>query len=111
MTDAFEWVIKTYGQELVCRDREGGEVGRGMAIVQPMTEAEWQYTAGALGSYRTDRFLCLAAAELPLDGMGDRGWAEWGGARYEVMTVRPVWVGGRITHLWMALRPAEERGA
>lgn len=111
MTDAFAWVIGTYGQEMVCYDSGGTEKGRGMAIVQPMTEADWQYTAGALGSYRADRFLCLAQPELPLDGMGDGGWVTWGGESYEIMTVRPVWVAGVTTHLWMALRPAEEKGA
>ena len=98
MTDAFAWVIAAYGQTMVCYDKEGVEQGGGMAIVQPMT-------AGALGSYRTDRFLCLAVPTLPL---GRNGWVTWGGSRYEVMTVRPVWVGGKTTHLWMVLRPAEE---
>lgn len=108
MTDAFAWIIATYGQELVCFDKEGAEQGRGMAIVQPMTETDWQYTAGALGSYRTDRFLCLASPELPLGTMGNDGYVTWGGSSYEIMTVRPVWVGGKTTHLWIALRPAEE---
>ena len=108
MTDAFAWVIAAYGQTMVCFDKEGVEQGAGMAIVQPMTEADWQYTAGALGSYRTDRFLCLAEPTLPLD---NNGWVTWGGSRHEVMTVRPVWVGGKTTHYWMALRPAEEAGA
>ena len=90
MIEAFDWVIRTYGQEMVCRKEDGMETGRGMAIVQPMTKADWQYTAGALGSYSQDRFLGLA------DG------------RYEVMTVRPIWVGGQVTHLWLALRPCGE---
>lgn len=110
MTDAFSWVIGAYGREMTCYDSAGAERGRGMAIVQPMTQAEWQYTAGALGAYRADRFLCLAQPELPLGGMGEGGWVEWSGERYEVMTVRPVWVAGVTTHLWMALRPAEETG-
>ena len=108
MTDAFAWVINTYGQNMVCYDEDGSVQGEGMAIVQPMTEADWQYTAGALGSYRTDRFLCLAAPDLPLGGLGKEGYVSWGGSHYEVMTVRPVWVGGRTTHYWMALSPAEE---
>lgn len=108
MTDAFSWVIQSYGQELVCYQADGTEAGRGPAIVQPMTEAQWQYTAGALGSYRDDRFLCLADPRLPLGELGQGGWVSWGGANYEVMTVRPVWVGGKATHLWMALRPARE---
>jgi len=110
MTDAFAWVIKAYGQKMTCYDKNGTEQGGGMAIVQPMTEADWQYTAGALGSYRKDRFLCLAVPELPISGMGEDGYVSWGGSSYEVMTVRPVWVGGKTTHLWMALRPAEEAG-
>ena len=108
MTEAFAWVISAYGQNMTCYDKEGVEQGGGMAIVQPMTEADWQYTAGALGSYRTDRFLCLAVPTLPLGSLGEGGTVAWGGSRYEVMTVRPVWVGGKTTHLWMALRPAEE---
>jgi len=108
MTDAFAWVINTYGQSMVCYDKDGAQQGEGMAIVQPMTEADWQYTAGALGSYCTDRFLCLASPELPLGALGAEGSVAWGGKRYEILTVRPVWVGGVTTHLWIALRPAEE---
>ena len=109
MTDAFSWVIRAYGRPMVCYDAGGAEQGGGMAIVQPMTEADWQYTAGALGSYRTDRFLCLAEPETPIGSLGDGGYVTWSGERFEVMTVRPVWVGGVTTHLWMALRPAEEQ--
>ena len=109
MTEAFDWVIRSYGQEMTCYDGTGQELGQAMAIVQPMTEAQWQHTAGALGSDRTDRFRCLAQAQLPLDGMGEGGWVRWCNEDYEVMTVRPVRVAGRTTHLWMALRPARER--
>ena len=70
MIEAFEWVIKTYGQEMVCRKEDGTEAGRGMAIVQPMTQADWQYTAGALGSYSQDKFLGLAEPGLPMDKVG-----------------------------------------
>ena len=111
MTDAFSWVISAYGQKMTCLDQNGGQTGDGMAIVQPMTEADWQYTAGALGSYRKDRFLCLAEPGLPLGSLGNGGCVVWGGCRYEVMSVRPVWVGGVTTHLWMALRPVEEETA
>ena len=38
-----------------------------------------------------------------MDQIGPGGWLEWGGGRYEVMTVRPIWVGGQVTHLWLAL--------
>lgn len=111
MTEAFSWVIGAYGQKMTCYDKNGVEQGGGMAIVQPMTEADWQYTAGALGSYCENRFLCLAVPQLPLGSVGDGGYVSWGGSSYEVMTVRPVWVGGVTTHLWIALRPAEEAGA
>lgn len=110
MTEAFAWILRAYGRELICRGRTGEELGRGMAVVQPMTKADWQFTAGALGSYRADRFLCLATPELPLNDMNG-GSVEWDGKRYEIMTIRPVWVGGVTTHLWMALRPLEEMGA
>ena len=108
MTEAFAWVIKTYGREMVCRREDGAEAGRGMAIVQPMTKADWQYTNGTLGSYSQDRFLGLAEPGLPLDKLGPGGRLEWGGGRYEIMTVRPIWVGGQVTHLWLALRLCPE---
>lgn len=111
MIEAFAWVIKSYGQEMVCRREDGTEAGRGMAIVQPMTKADWQYTGGALGSFSQDRFLGLAEPETPLDKLGPGGWLEWGAGRFEVMTARPVWVGGQVTHLWLALRPCPEDGA
>lgn len=106
MTDSFAWIIGCFGQEMTCFDRDGVELGRGKAIVQPMTEADWQRNAGALGSFSNDRFRCLAHPGLPV-GDGD---VVWGGQRYEVMTVRPIRVAGTVTHLWMALRPAEEAG-
>lgn len=105
MTNANAWVIDCFGQEMICYDKDGVELGRGKAIVQPMTEADWQRNAGTLGSFSNDRFRCLAHPKLPV-GNGD---VAWGGQRYEVMTVRPIWVVGTITHLWMALRPAEEK--
>lgn len=110
MTEAFAWVIGAYGQTMVCYDKNGEKQGEGKAIVQPMTEADWQYTAGALGSYRTDRFLCLAEPALPLGCLGCGGYGVWGGEGYEILTVRPVWVGGKTTHYWIVLRPAEETG-
>lgn len=108
MTQAFGQVIRTYGQEAVCFGEDGTELGRGMAIVQPMTEAQWQHTAGTLGSYRQDRFLGLAEPQLPVKELGPGGWIEWAGRKYEVMTARPIWVGGQVTHLWLGLRPAGE---
>lgn len=110
MTDAFAWIIRTYGQSMTCRDGDGTELGEVMAIVQPMTQADWQYTAGALGSYRTDRFLCLAEPSLPLGRLGPEGRVCRDGEEYEVLTVRPIWVAGKTTHYWMALRRAEESG-
>ena len=111
MIEAFAWVIRTCGQEMVCRREDGTEAGRGRAMVQPMTKADWQETAGALGRYSTDRFLGLAEPGTPLDQLGPGGWLEWGGRRFEVMTARPIWVGGQVTHLWLALRPCPEDGA
>lgn len=108
MTEVFGWVIGTYGQEAVCCQEDGTEIGRGMVIVRPMTQLTWQLTAGALGSSWTDRFLGLAQPELPVDQIGPRGWLSWGGESYEVMSVRPIQVGDKVTHLWLALRPAGE---
>lgn len=106
MTGAIASVINCFGQEMICYDRDGGELGRGKAIVQPMTREEWQRSAGALGSYSNHRFRGLGHPGLPV---GD-GTVLWCGERYEVMTVRPIRVGDAVTHLWMVLRPAEEAG-
>lgn len=106
MSGTFAEVITCFGQEMTCYDRNGVELGRGRAIVQPMTREEWQRNAGALGSFSNDRFRCLAHPGLPV-GDGDVLWC---GERYEVMTVRPIRVGDAVTHLWMVLRPAEEAG-
>ena len=38
MIEAFGWVIRSYGQEMVCRGGDGEELGRGMAILRPMTD-------------------------------------------------------------------------
>lgn len=105
MIETFVWTIRTYGQEAVCFQENREELGRGMAIVQPMTEAAWQKTAGILGSYQTGRFLALAEPDLPAGQLGPGGWLSWGGQDYEVMTVQPIWVGKTVSHLWMALRP------
>lgn len=99
-------VIDRLGREMTCYDKDGGVLGSGMAIVQPMLREEWQRSAGDLGRYENGRFLCFAHPRLPV-GDGD---VAWDGQRYEVMTVRPIRVGDTVTHLWMALRPAEEAG-
>lgn len=108
MTETFGWVIRTYGQKAVCHREDGSEIGRGMAIVRPMTELTWQMTAGALGSSWTDRYLGLAEPELPVDQIGLGGWLSWGGENYEIMSTQSIRVGDKITHLWLALRPAGE---
>lgn len=108
MKKLFSWVIQNYGQEAVCRTEDGEELGREMVIVRPMTEKDWQQTAGALGSGRADRFLGLAVPELPVADLGVGGWLEWADQKFEVMTCQPVYVGETVTHLWLALRPCGE---
>lgn len=107
MTGAIKWSLNTYGRVAECFDRSGRSLGTGKAIVMPMTKVEWQYVPGALGSFCTDRFLCLAQPELPVDCAGG-GWLAWDGGKYEVMAFRPIQVAGRVTHLWIVLRPLEE---
>ncbi len=108
MTELFGEVIRAYGKELVCRDEDGQEVGRGMAIVRPMTKQEWQSGGAALGSERNDRFLGLAEPGTPVEDIGIGGWLEWNGSRFEVLNCQPILVGDAVTHLWLALRPCGE---
>ena len=46
MIEAFAWVIRTCGQEMVCRREDGTEAGRGRAIVQPMTKRSEERRVG-----------------------------------------------------------------
>lgn len=110
MKAAFETVVSQYGQELVCYDENGRVRSEGKAFFQPVTEQKWQKSAGALGAFRTDRFLCLAPAGLSLGEPGDGGWVECGGQLYEPIVVHPIFLGAEQTHWWAVLEPREENG-
>ena len=111
MMDAFRRMIETWGQEMTCYDKDGNELGCGMAILQSMTEKDWQYGADALGSYRKGNFVALAVPDLPIDDTEDEIFVSWDGNRFEVMAARPIRIAGVTTHLWLALRPDWERFA
>lgn len=108
MKTEFEALAGEYGQEVARYDADGTQTARGNAFFQPITEKAWQRSAGALGAYRTDRFLCLAPAELPPGEPGDGGWLECGGQRYAPIAVHPVYLGGTQTHWWAVLEPRDE---
>ena len=92
-----------YGRHLVCYDENGKVIGEGEAFFQPLTERQWQRSAGALGAYSTDQFLCLAPAGLPLGEPGDGGWVECDGTLYQPMR-EPLlrWKGWRMWR-WCAV--------
>lgn len=104
MIDAFGWVIDTYGKEMMCYHADETVAARGRAIVQPMTRGDWQYTAGSLGEFDPDTFLGLTKPDMPLDKLEPGDFLSWDGQDFELMTVRPIWVGGQVTHQWLALR-------
>lgn len=108
MKGTFESLVSRYGRAVVCHDGDGAVTGEGMAFVQPITEKEWQKSAGALGAFRTDRFLCLAPAELPLGEVGDGGWLECGGQDYVPIAVHAVHLGEEQTHWWAVLESRDE---
>ena len=108
MKAAFTFIVSRYGRAVVCYDKCGTVTGEGMAFLQPITEKEWQKSAGALGSCRTDRFLCLAPADLPLGEPGDAGWLECGGEAYVPMAVHPIHLGEEQTHWWAVLKVRDE---
>jgi hypothetical protein len=110
MRAAFETLAEQYGQSVVCYDENGQATGEGKAFFQPITREQWQKSAGMLGAYRTDRFLCLAPAGLSLGEPGDGGWVEQGGGRYQPIAVCPVYLGQEQTHWWAVLEPREEDG-
>ena len=110
MIEAFHWVIGAYGKEMACYSGDEAVAGRGRAIVQPMTETDRQFAAGELGTDGQDVFLGLTGPDFPVDGLGPEGFVSWEGQDFELVKVRPIQVGGRTAHLWLALRPrAAER--
>ena len=40
MKAAFKWVLNTYGQTVISYNRGGQELGRGKAILRPMTQTD-----------------------------------------------------------------------
>jgi hypothetical protein len=108
MKATFEMLAQQYGQTVVCYDENGQVTGEGKAFFQPITQEKWQKSAGALGAYRTDRFLCLAPAGLSLGEPGDGGWVERDGGLYQPIVVHPVYLGEEQTHWWAVLEPRDE---
>lgn len=104
MIGLFRQAIRRYGRVAVCRDESGGELGRAMAILRPITAQERLRTGTSLGGWNTGRALGLAETSLPVDRLGPGGWLEWGGRRFEVTACRPIPLGEGISHLWLALR-------
>ena len=97
-----------FGRRAVRYDRDGNTTWEGAVFLQPVTEKERQVSAGALGSFRTDKFLCLSPAELCPGEAGDGGWLECGGGKYTVITAQPVYVGDTQTHWWAVLEVKDE---
>lgn len=91
-----------FGRRAVRRGRDGAAVWEGAVFLQPVTGKERQVSAGALGSFHTDKFLCLSPAELCPGEVGDGGWMECGGESYVVIAAQPVYVGEVQTH-WRAV--------
>lgn len=104
----FESLAARYGRAVVCYDAGGTTVGEGKAFVQPMTEKQWQKSAGALGSFHTDHFLCLAPKGVPMGVPGDGGWLECGGQAYIPITIHDIYLGEEPSHQWAVLKRREE---
>lgn len=108
MKETFSSIVGRYGRTVVCYDKGGAVTGAGRAFVQPITEKEWQKSAGALGAFRTDRFLCLAPVSLPVGEPGDGSWLECGGQTYVPIAVHAIHLGEEQTHWWAVLEPKDE---
>lgn len=104
----FESLARRYGQTVSRWSADGEPVWEGKAFFQPFTERQWQKSAGALGAFRTDRFLCLAPAGLFPGEPGDGSWIEREGVRYAPIAVHPIYLGPERTHWWAALEPMDE---
>lgn len=104
MRETFEALARRYGRTAVCHGRTGEITGTGFVFLQPMTEKIWQRSAGALGAFRQDRFLCLAPEGLPLGTAGEGSWLECGGEGYVPITVQTIYLGEERSHQWAVLR-------
>lgn len=102
----FEAVLNRYGRPLSVH--RGGEEQIGPALVQPLFEKDEQWLPSPLGRRRTDRFLCLAAPELRLDGLGEDDYVKWDGAAYDVTAAQSVALGSRTLYQWAVLEVREE---
>lgn len=102
----FEAVLQRYGRPAALHDGEFEQIG--LAMVQPLFEKSEQWTPTPLGRKREDRFLFFGAPELEADRIGEDGYIEWDGARYEVVTAQAVSLGKRVVYRWAVLRPREE---
>lgn len=108
MKRSFEELVSRFGRSAARYDREGTVTAEGMAFLQSVTEKERQRSAGALGAFRTDRFLCLTPVALDPGQPGDGGWIECGGERYTVMAAHPIYLGREQTHWWAVLEVRDE---
>jgi len=104
MIEAFSWVINTYGKSTTSHKADGTELSSVQAIIQPMSKSDWQYTAGKLGEYQADSYLALSEPTIVLDDPWTGDYLQCDDIRYDIMEVRPIWVGGEVTHMWMALK-------
>lgn len=87
---------------------DGEKVRMGPAFLQPILDRERQWTPTPLGRKRQDRFLLLAGPELALGALGEDGYVEWDGQRYDVVTARSVAVGKETVYWWAVLMVRED---
>lgn len=108
MRETIAGLAARFGRNAVCCNRDGTVAWEGTVFLQPVTEKERQVSAGALGAFRTDKFLCLSPAELCPGAPVDGGWLECGGGKYAVIAAQPVYVGREQTHWWAVLEVKDE---
>lgn len=102
----FDAVLRRYGKPAAVHGN--GETRIGPAMVQPLLEKNEQWTPTPLGRKRQDRFLCLGAPELTLDGLETDGFLEWDGQAYNVVTAQRVELGNKPLYWWAILTVRED---
>lgn len=102
----FVSILRKYGRPMsVYRGKDRRD---GLALVQPLMDKDPQHVPSPLGRVRQDRFLCLAAPDLPLDGLKSEDYALSDGVRYNVVTTQTVAVGGKTLYQWAVLKRRED---
>lgn len=98
---AFRAIVGQYGQK-VTLERNGVVLGRGLAVLRPVTDRNRQFVPTDLGLQRQEQMLCMGEAGLPFAPAPGETVLRQGENAYDVVNVRPVMAGEERIY-WRAI--------